>query len=335
MAKDKTEVKNSGEDKLLEAFASLSKKYGDGAVMTGDTIIKTERRSTGSLGLDIIIGGGYGKGRFTEIYGPESSGKSTITLHAIAQAQKDEPHLRCAIIDTENAFDRTYAEALGVDVDKLIISQPDHGDAALEIADELIQTGLISVLVIDSIAALVPKAELEGEMGESKMGLHARLMSQACRKMTPATNATKTTVLWINQIREKIGVMFGSPETTPGGNAMKFYASTRLDVRKSAGEKDKDGNVLTSHVKVKTVKNKLAPPFQMTEFEIVFGQGIDRNSEILNIAVANGIIQKSGSWYSYGDTRMGQGEVAVRDLLADNPELAQEIEAKIRNLFEI
>lgn len=320
-------------DLLGEAMALLDKKYGKGSTIMGDTVIKTERIRTGSLGLDIITGGGYGKGRMVEVYAPESSGKTTIAIHAMVEAQKVGGTV--AVIDVEHAFDRVYAEKLGLDMSKVIFSQPDSGEQALEIADTLISTGRIAFLLIDSIAALVPQAELDGEMGDSKMGLHARLMSQACRKLTGTVGKTNTVVFWTNQIREKIGVMFGSPETTPGGNAMKFYASIRLDMRKSTGDKDADGHIVNSKVKVKTVKNKLAPPFQITEFNIVFGKGIDKIGEIIDYAVANEFIKKSGSWFSYGDTKLGQGKDKVRELLDDNPELADELENKIREAYGI
>lgn len=322
-------------DPLLDVLASMDKRFGKGAVIVGDTVIQTERQSTGSLGVDIITGGGYGRGRMVEIFGPESSGKTTLCIHTMIQAQKDNPEKRVAFIDAEHAFDRNYAEHLGLDMSQVIISQPDSGEQALEIAEALIASGKISVCVIDSVAALTPKSEIEGEMGDSKMGLHARLMSQACRKLTGVVNKTNTVLLWTNQIRMKIGVMFGSPETVPGGEALKFYASTRIDIRKSAGDKDDAGNVINSHVKVKTIKNKLAPPFQLTTFDIVFGEGIDRSSEILAIAENIGIIEKKGSWFNYGETKLGQGGGNVKQLLKDNPELSEEIEAKIREYFNI
>lgn len=322
-------------DPLLDVLASMDKRFGKGAVIVGDTVIQTERQSTGSLGVDIITGGGWGKGRMVEIYGPESSGKTTLCIHTMVQAQIDSPEKRVAFIDAEHAFDRNYAEHLGLDMSQVIISQPDSGEQALEIAEALISSGKISVCVIDSIAALTPKSEIEGEMGDSKMGVHARLMSQACRKLTGVVNKTNTVLLWTNQLREKIGVMFGSPETTPGGNAMKFYASTRIDIRKSAGDKDSDGNVINSHVKVKTIKNKLAPPFQVTTFDIVFGEGIDRNSEIVAIGENIGVIDKKGSWFNYGETKLGQGAANVKQMLKDNPELAEELESKIREHFNI
>jgi recombination protein RecA len=322
-------------DPLLDVLASMDKRFGKGAVIVGDTVIQTERQKTGSLGMDIITGGGWGKGRMVEIYAPESSGKTTLCIHTMIQAQKDNPDKRVAFIDAEHAFDRNYAEHLGLDMSQVIISQPDSGEQALEIAEALIASGKISVCVIGSVAALTPKSEIEGEMGDSKMGLHARLMSQACRKLTAVVSKTNTVLLWTNQIRMKIGVMFGSPETVPGGEALKFYASIRVDMRKSKGDDDSDGNRINSKVKAKTIKNKLAPPFQVTEFDIVFGEGIDRASEILAIAENLGIIKKGGSWFSYGDTKLGQGAANAKDLLRDNPELSDEIEYKIREYFNI
>ena len=322
-------------DPLLDVIASMDKRFGKGAVIVGDTVIQTERQKTGSLGMDIITGGGWGKGRMVEIYAPESSGKTTLCIHTMIQAQKDNPDKKVAFIDAEHAFDRNYAEHLGLDMSQVIISQPDSGEQALEIAEALIASGKISVCVIDSVAALTPKAEIEGEMGDSKMGLHARLMSQACRKLTAVVSKTNTVLLWTNQIRMKIGVMFGSPETVPGGEALKFYASIRVDMRKSKGDDDSDGNRINSKVKAKTIKNKLAPPFQVTEFDIVFGEGIDRASEILAIAENLGIIKKGGSWFSYGDTKLGQGAANVKDLLRDNIELCDEIENTIRQHFNI
>jgi recombination protein RecA len=271
--------------------------------------------------------GGYPKGRVIEIYGPESSGKTTLTLHAIAEAQKNGGI--AAFVDAEHAFDRFYAEKLGVDIDNLIISQPDHGEQALEIADNLIRSGAIDIVIIDSVAALTPKSEIEGEMGDSKMGLHARLMSQALRKLTSTISKTQCTVIFINQLREKIGVMFGNPETTTGGNALKFYASVRLDIRRSSQIKDNEGNVSGNKTRVKVVKNKVAPPFRTTEFDIMYGQGISKVGEIIDLGVAYDIINKSGSWFSYADTKLGQGRDAVKNILLDNPELSEEIEAKI------
>jgi recombination protein RecA len=308
----------------------LDKTYGKGAVMKlGDSVVEqVEVISSGSLGLDMALGvGGYPKGRVIEIYGPESSGKTTLTLHAIAEAQKNGGI--AAFIDAEHAFDRFYAEKLGVDIDNLIISQPDHGEQALEITDNLIRSGAIDIVIIDSVAALTPKSEIEGEMGDSKMGLHARLMSQALRKLTSTISKTQCTVFFINQLREKIGVMFGNPETTTGGNALKFYASVRLDIRRSSQIKDNEGNVSGNKTRVKVVKNKVAPPFRTTEFDIMYGQGISKVGEIIDLGVAYDIINKSGSWFSYADTKLGQGRDAVKNILLDNPELSEEIEAKI------
>ncbi len=309
----------------------LDKAYGKGAVMKmGDHVVEdVEVIPSGSLGLDLALGvGGYPRGRVIEIYGPESSGKTTLTLHAIAEAQKMGGI--AAFIDAEHAFDRFYAEKLGVDIDNLIISQPDHGEQALEIADNLIRSGAIDVVIIDSVAALTPKSEIEGEMGDSKMGLHARLMSQALRKLTASISKTRCTVIFINQLREKIGVMFGNPETTTGGNALKFYASVRLDIRRSTQIKDSDGRVQGNKTRVKVVKNKVAPPFKTAEFDIMYGEGISKIGEILDLGVAYEIIKKSGSWFSYGDTKLGQGRDAVKALLKDNPELLEELEEKIK-----
>ena len=309
----------------------LDKTYGKGTVMKmGDTAVEdTEVIPTGSLGLDVALGvGGYPKGRVVEIYGPESSGKTTLTLHAIAEAQKKGGI--AAFIDAEHAFDRYYAEDLGVDVENLIISQPDHGEQALEITDNLIRSGAIDIIVIDSVAALTPKSEIEGEMGDSKMGLHARLMSQALRKLTGSISKTKCTVVFINQLREKIGVMFGNPETTTGGNALKFYASVRLDIRRSTQIKNTNSEVLGNKTRVKVVKNKVAPPFKTVEFDIVYGKGISKVGEIIDLGVDFEIIKKSGSWFSYDDTKLGQGREAVKSLLLDNPELMDELEQKIK-----
>ena len=309
----------------------LDKTYGKGTVMKmGDKAVEeVEVISSGSLGVDLALGvGGYPKGRIVEIYGPESSGKTTLTLHAIAEAQKAGGI--AAFIDAEHAFDRNYAEKLGVDIENLIISQPDNGEQALEIAENLIRSGAIDIVVIDSVAALTPKSEIEGEMGDSKMGLHARLMSQALRKLTGTISKTHCTVFFINQLREKIGVMFGNPETTTGGNALKFYASVRLDIRRSSQIKDGE-NVIGNRTKVKVVKNKVAPPFRTAEFDIMYGEGVSKTGEILDLAVEFEIIKKSGSWFSYGDTKLGQGRDAVKALIKDNPELADELEEKIKS----
>jgi recombination protein RecA len=308
----------------------IDKDFGKGSVMMMNekSTEPMEVVSTGSIGLDVALGiGGLPRGRVIEIYGPESSGKTTIATHVIAEAQKKGG--MCAFIDAEHAFDSNYARKLGVDVDNLLISQPDYGEQALEIADRLILSGALDVVVIDSVAALVPKGELEGEMGDSKMGLHARLMSQALRKLTATISKTNTICIFINQLREKIGVMFGNPETTTGGNALKFYASVRLDIRRLAQIKDGE-EAIGNHVKVKVVKNKVAPPFRSAEFDIIFGEGISKMGEVIDMGVEFGIVQKSGSWFSYGSDKLGQGRDAVRVLLQDNPELAAEIEAKIR-----
>jgi recombination protein RecA len=301
-------------------------KMGDKAVEEVETI------SSGSLGLDLALGvNGYPKGRVIEIYGPESSGKTTLTLHAIAEAQKAGGI--AAFIDAEHAFDRNYAEKLGVDIENLIISQPDNGEQALEIAENLIRSGAIDIVVIDSVAALTPKSEIEGEMGDSKMGLHARLMSQALRKLTGTISKTNCTVFFINQLREKIGVMFGNPETTTGGNALKFYASVRLDIRRSSQIKDGE-NVIGNRTKVKVVKNKVAPPFKTAEFDIMYGEGVSKTGEILDLAVEFEIVKKAGSWFSYGDTKLGQGRDSVKVLIKDNPELADELEQKIKEYIK-
>ena len=308
----------------------LDKTYGKGTVMKmGDSPNENvESISSGSLGLDIALGvGGYPKGRVIEIYGPESSGKTTLTLHAIAECQKKGGI--AAFIDAEHAFDRFYAEKLGVDIKNLIISQPDHGEQALEIADNLIRSGAIDMVIIDSVAALTPKSEIEGEMGDSKMGLHARLMSQALRKLTASISKTNCAVFFINQLREKIGIMFGNPETTTGGNALKFYASIRLDIRRSTQIKSGDSEVMGNKTRVKVVKNKVAPPFKTTEFDILYGEGISKIGEIIDLGVNYEIINKSGSWFSYGETRLGQGRDSVKTLLADNPDLMEELETKI------
>ncbi|HVM87348.1 MAG TPA: recombinase RecA [Puia sp.] len=308
----------------------IDKDFGKGSVMMMNERSQEpmEVVSTGSIGLDVALGvGGLPRGRVIEIYGPESSGKTTIATHVIAEAQKKGG--MCAIIDAEHAFDSSYAQKLGVDIDSLLISQPDYGEQALEIADRLILSGALDVVVIDSVAALVPKGELEGEMGDSKMGLQARLMSQALRKLTATISKTNTICIFINQLREKIGVMFGNPETTTGGNALKFYASVRLDIRRMAQIKDGE-EAIGNRVKVKIVKNKVAPPFRSAEFDIVFGEGISKMGEIIDMGVELGIIQKSGSWFSYGSDKLGQGRDTVKQLLHDNPELASQIEAKIR-----
>jgi recombination protein RecA len=298
--------------------------------MNDEALEEVEAISSGSLSLDAALGvGGYPRGRVIEIYGPESSGKTTLTLHAIAECQKSGGI--AAFIDAEHAFDRYYAQSLGIDIDELIVSQPDHGEQALEIADNLIRSGAVDIVVIDSVAALTPKSEIEGEMGDSKMGLHARLMSQALRKLTASISKTQSTVIFINQLREKIGVMFGNPETTTGGNALKFYASVRLDIRRSTQIKDTQGGINGNRTRVKVVKNKVAPPFKTVEFDILYGKGISKNGELLDIGVEQEIIQKSGSWFSYGDTKLGQGRDSVIKLLEDNLELAEEIEDKIRN----
>ena len=329
---------SSEKDAKLKALQltldKLDKTYGKGTVMKlGDRAVEeVESISSGSLGLDLALGvNGYPKGRIIEIYGPESSGKTTLTLHAIAEAQKAGGI--AAFIDAEHAFDRSYAEKLNVDVENLIISQPDNGEQALEIAENLIRSGAIDIVVIDSVAALTPKSEIEGEMGDSKMGLHARLMSQALRKLTGTISKTNCTVFFINQLREKIGVMFGNPETTTGGNALKFYASVRLDIRRSTQIKDGE-NVIGNRTKVKVVKNKVAPPFKTAEFDIMYGEGVSKTGEILDLAVEFEVVKKSGSWFSYGETKLGQGRDAVKSLIKDNPEMADELEQKIKTLIK-
>ena len=313
----------------------LEKTYGKGTVMRlGDKqVVQVETIPTGSLGLDIALGvQGFPKGRVVEIYGPESSGKTTLAIHAIAEAQKQGGI--AAFVDAEHAFDRFYAEKLGVDVDNLLIAQPDNGEQALEITENLIRSGAIDIIVVDSVAALVPKAEIEGEMGDSKMGLQARLMSQALRKLTAIIGKANTCCIFINQLREKIGVMFGNPETTTGGNALKFYASVRLDIRRSgAAIKDKEGNVVANHVKVKVKKNKLAPPFREAEFDITYGKGISKVGEIVDLGVEHEIIKKSGSWYAYSDAKIAQGREAAKRFMEDNPEVALEIENKIKAII--
>jgi len=315
---------------LKLTMEKIDKDFGKGSVMLMNERTSVEQGviSTGSIGLDVALGiGGLPKGRVVEIYGPESSGKTTLAIHVIAEAQKKGG--MCAIIDAEHAFDSAYAQKLGVDIDNLLISQPDYGEQALEIADRLILSGALDVVVIDSVAALVPKGELEGEMGDSKMGLQARLMSQALRKLTATISKTNSCCIFINQLREKIGVMFGNPETTTGGNALKFYASVRLDIRRMAQIKDGD-EIVGNHVKVKVVKNKVAPPFRQAEFDIIYGEGISKQGEIIDMGVELGIVQKSGSWFSYNSDKLGQGREAVKQLLTDNPELANELETKIR-----
>ena len=315
---------------LKLAIDKLEKTYGKGSIMKMDesSVVKVDAIPSGSVALDMALGiGGYPRGRVVEIYGPESSGKTTLTLHAIAEAQKKGGI--AAFIDAEHAFDRTYAENLGVDVENLYIAQPDNGEQALEIADNLIRSGAIDILVIDSVAALTPKSEIEGEMGDSKMGLQARLMSQALRKLTSTISKTGCVCIFINQLREKIGVMFGNPETTTGGNALKFYSSVRLDIRRIGQIKDSD-SVSGNRARVKVVKNKVAPPFRQAEFDIMYGEGISKVGEIVDLGVDFDVVKKSGSWYSYGDTKLGQGRDSVKELLKDNIELAEELEAKIK-----
>ena len=314
----------------------MDKTYGKGTVMkmSDQSVVDVDAISSGSLGLDLALGvGGYPRGRVIEIYGPESSGKTTLTLHAIAEAQKAGGI--AAFIDAEHAFDRFYAEKLGVDLENLIISQPDNGEQALEITDNLIRSGAIDIVVIDSVAALTPKSEIEGEMGDSKMGLHARLMSQALRKLTASISKTRCTVIFINQLREKIGVMFGNPETTTGGNALKFYASVRLDIRRSTQIKDSNSEVQGNKTRVKVVKNKVAPPFKTAEFDIMYGEGVSKIGEIIDIGVDYEIVKKSGSWFSYEDTKLGQGRDAVKILLKDNPDLMDELETKIKDAIKV
>lgn len=329
--KEKAKEVDSAKQKALQTtLERMEKSYGKGAIMRmGDSpVIETEAISTGSITLDAAIGiGGFPRGRIIEIYGPESSGKTTLALHAIAEAQKAGGI--AAIIDAEHAFDRFYAEKLGVDIENLLISQPDNGEQALEIADNLIRSGAIDIIVIDSVAALTPKSEIEGEMGDSKMGLQARLMSQALRKLTATINKTGCCCIFINQLREKIGVMFGNPETTTGGNALKFYASVRLDIRRISQIKDSD-EVSGNRVRVKVIKNKVAPPFRKAEFDIMYGEGISKIGEIIDLGVELNIVKKSGSWFSYDETKLGQGRDAVKQLLDDNPDLMAELEEKIR-----
>jgi len=330
-----TEVNKEKMKVLQMTIDKLEKSYGKGAVMKlGDNaVVQVETIPSGSLTLDIALGvGGYPKGRIVEIYGPESSGKTTLAIHAIAEVQKQGGI--AAFVDAEHAFDRFYAEKLGVDIENLLIAQPDNGEQALEIADNLIRSGAIDLLVIDSVAALTPQAEIEGEMGDSQMGLQARLMSKALRKLTASINKAGCCCIFINQLREKIGVMFGNPETTTGGNALKFYSSIRLDIRRSSQIKDGE-TVVGNRTRVKVVKNKVAPPFVKAEFDIMYGGGISKTGEIIDIGVEHGIIQKSGSWFSYGDTKLGQGRDAVKQLVADNPELAEELEKKIKEALSI
>ena len=337
--KDKTEEElfSPAEAKLKAlqaAMAKIEKDFGKGSIMKlgDDKVEKVDVIPTGSLGLDMALGvGGYPKGRIIEIYGPESSGKTTLAIHAIAECQKQGGI--AAFIDAEHAFDRFYAEKLGVDVNSLYISQPDNGEQALQIADQLISSAAVDIIVVDSVAALTPKAEIEGDMGDNKVGLHARLMSQALRKLTSTISKTNTTCIFINQLREKIGVMFGNPETTTGGNALKFYASVRMDIRKVTTLKDGD-NAIGNQVRVKVVKNKVAPPFRKAEFEINFGEGISKIGEIIDLGVERNIIQKSGSWFSYNGSKLGQGRDAVKVILKDNPELCDEIEQKIKEVQE-
>ena len=328
---------NEGKKKALQLVLDrIDKAYGKGTVMRmGDKAIDENIAviSSGSLGLDLALGvGGYPRGRIIEIYGPESSGKTTLAIHAIAEAQKAGG--LAAFVDAEHAFDRYYAEKLGVDVENLIISQPDNGEQALEIADNLIRSGAIDIIVIDSVAALTPKAEIDGAMGDSQMGLQARLMSQALRKLTGTINKTNCTAMFINQLRDKIGITFGSPETTTGGNALKFYATVRLDIRRATPIKDSNGELLGNLTRVKVVKNKVAPPFRKTEFDIMYGEGISREGEILDLAVDLDIVKKSGSWYSYGDTKLGQGRDSVKGVIKDNPELSEELEIKIKEALK-
>ncbi|MGB0431960.1 MAG: recombinase RecA [Bacteroidia bacterium] len=326
-------AKDAGAEKLKAlqlTMDKLEKNYGKGSIMKlGDSAIeKVEVIPTGSITLDMALGvNGIPKGRIIEIYGPESSGKTTMAIHMMAQAQKQGG--TAVMIDAEHAFDRFYAESLGVDVENLLIAQPDNGEQALEIADNLIRSGAVDIVVVDSVAALTPRAEIEGEMGDSKMGLHARLMSQALRKLTGTISKTNCTVIFINQLREKIGVMFGNPETTTGGNALKFYASVRLDIRRIGQIKSGD-QVIGNHTRVKVVKNKVAPPFTKAEFDIMYGKGVSRSGELLDLGVDMEVVKKSGSWFSYGDTKLGQGRDAVKQLLEDNPELSEEIEGKVR-----
>lgn len=330
MAKEDKKENNEKLKALQLTLDKIEKNYGKGSIMRlGDNaVIEIETIPTGSIGLDLALGiGGLPRGRIIEVYGPESSGKTTLAIHAIAEAQKLGGV--AAFIDAEHAFDRFYAAKLGVDIDNLLVSQPDYGEQALEITDSLIRSGAIDIIVIDSVAALTPKSEIEGDMGDSKMGLQARLMSQALRKLAGTINKTNTTCIFINQLREKIGVMFGNPETTTGGNALKFYSTVRIDIRRSTQIKDVD-KVIGNRVKIKVVKNKVAPPFRIAELDIVYGEGFSKVGELVDLGVEFDIVKKAGSWFSYGETKLGQGREAVKQLLKDNPELAEEIEAKIK-----
>lgn len=334
MAKKEEDTKSAKLQALQSTLNKIDKEFGKGTIMKldSDAVVDVPSISTGSIGLDHALGiGGVPKGRVIEVFGPESSGKTTLALHIIAETQKKEGI--AAFIDAEHAFDSFYAKKLGVDIDNLLVSQPDHGEQALEITDHLIRSGAVDIVVIDSVAALTPRAEIEGEMGDSKMGLQARLMSQALRKLTSNIGRTKTCVIFINQLREKIGVMFGNPETTTGGNALKFYSSVRLDVRR-IGQIKEDAAVIGNKTRVKVVKNKVAPPFKNAEFDIMYGEGISKIGEIIDIGSEHNIIQKSGSWYSYGETKLGQGREAVKKLLLDNIELADELENKIRDFLK-
>ena len=334
-SKGSVNSKNENKQKALEiALSQIEKKYGDGAIMRlgESSTLNVEALSTGSIALDLATGiGGFPKGRIIEIYGPESSGKTTLALHAVAEAQKNGGE--AAFVDAEHALDPIYAANLGVDVDSLLVSQPDDGEQALEIVNALARSGALDIIVVDSVAALVPKSEIDGEMGDSHVGAHARLMSQAMRKLAGVISKSDTIIIFINQLREKVGVMFGNPETTTGGRALKFYASMRLDVRKSEALKGADGEFIGSHTKVKVVKNKVAPPFKTAEFDIMFGEGISHYGELVDIAVNNEIIKKSGAWFSYGESRIAQGRENAKQYLKDNPEIADEVEAKIREKF--